>query len=241
LREEDLHQWQLIDAFRQQLSRLAPKLPEASTWTDPARKLQLADYLSLFLFALVNPILATTRALCAASDLSRVQRDLCSRSVSLGSFSEAQHLIEPAWLERLFRQLAAQVPGPAPRDPHQAWQQWFARAASHALGAFRRGQSQEQWRTQQRGATAPVLPPAGGQTRCGVHHRRQNLRTQNLEGPMGTGCSRPGFEGCNQRPAQRILRIGNVAGTRGDVGDQSSIRITRNGFNRIMRGGFAHR
>ena len=25
------------------------------------------------------------------------------------------------------------------------------------------------------------------------------------------------------------------------IGDQSSIRITRNGFNRIMRGGFAHR
>jgi len=51
----------------------------------------------------------------------------------------------------------------------------------------------------------------------------------------------PGFEGCNQRLAQRIVRIGNVAGARGDVGDQSSIRITRNGFNRIMRGGFAHR
>lgn len=130
LREEDLRQWQLIDAFRRQLSRLAPTLPATSTWTDPARKLQLADYLSLFLFALVNPILATTRALCAASDLSRVQRDLCGRSVSLGSFSEAQHLIEPAWLERLFSQLAAQVPGAAPRDPHQAWQQWFARDGS---------------------------------------------------------------------------------------------------------------
>ena len=51
----------------------------------------------------------------------------------------------------------------------------------------------------------------------------------------------PGFEGCNQRVAQRILRIGNVAGARGDVGDQSFIRITRNGFNRIMRRGFAHR
>lgn len=130
LREEDLRQWQLIGAFRQQLSRLALRLPVASTWTDPARKLQLADYLSLFLFALVNPILATTRALCAASDLSRVQRELCGRSVSLGSFSEAQHLIEAAWLERLFTQLAAQVPGPAPRDPHQAWQQWFARDGS---------------------------------------------------------------------------------------------------------------
>jgi len=130
LREEDLRQWQLIDTFRQQLSRLGPVLPASSTWSDPARKLQLSEYLSLFLFALVNPILATTRALCAASDLSRVQRELGGRSVSLGSFSEAQHLIEPVWLEKLFTQLAAQVPGPAPRDPHQAWQQWFARDGS---------------------------------------------------------------------------------------------------------------
>jgi len=105
-------------------------LPAGSTWTDTARQLQLADYLSLFLFALVNPVLATMRALCAASKLSRVQRELCGRPVSLGSFSEAQHLTEPAWLEKIFTQLAAQVCGPAPRDPHQAWQQWFARDGS---------------------------------------------------------------------------------------------------------------
>jgi hypothetical protein len=130
LREEDLRQWQLIDTFRQHLGRLGPALPAHSTWHDPDRKLQLADYLSLFLFALVNPVLATTRALCAASNLSRVQRELCGRPVSLGSFSAAQHLTDPAWLETLFTQLAAQVPGPPPRDPHQAWQQWFARDGS---------------------------------------------------------------------------------------------------------------
>lgn len=128
LTEEDLRQWRMIDAFRQQLNRL--ELPAKSTWVDPGRKLQLADYLSLFLFALVNPVLATTRALCAASQLSRVQRELCGRPVSLGSFSEAQHLTDPLWLEQLFTQLAAQVPGPGPRDPHQAWQQWFARDGS---------------------------------------------------------------------------------------------------------------
>jgi len=130
LREEDLKQWRLIESFRGHLDRLAPALPTSSTWTDPARQLQLADYLSLFLFALVNPVLATTRALCAASDLARVQRELCRRPVSLGSFSEAQHLTDPAWLEKLFTQLAAQVPGPPPRDPHRAWQQWFARDGS---------------------------------------------------------------------------------------------------------------
>lgn len=130
LREEDLRQWQLIARFRDHLARCGPQLSAASTWSDPARKLQLAEYLSLFLFALVNPVLVTTRALCAASHLDRVQRELSGQPVSLGSFSEAQHLIDPTWLEKLFTQLAAQVPAPAPRDPPQAWQQWFARDGS---------------------------------------------------------------------------------------------------------------
>ena len=130
LNSDDLRQWRLIEAFSQQLDRCGPAL-DGSTWSDPARKLELAHYLGLFLFALVNPILATTRALCAASQLSRVQRELCGgRPVSLGSFSEAQHLTDPAWLEKLFTRLCAQVPGAPPRDPHQAWQQWFARDGS---------------------------------------------------------------------------------------------------------------
>lgn len=128
LREEDLRQWSLIDQFRQRLDELSP--PANWAWSHPARKLELANYLSLFLFALVNPVLATTRALCAASHLERVQRDLCQRPVSLGSFSEAQHLTDPAWLEELFKKLVAEVSGPPPQDPHQAWQQWFARDGS---------------------------------------------------------------------------------------------------------------
>jgi len=130
LREEDLRQWRLIDVFRQRLGTTMQKLSVGGSWVDPARGLKLAEYLSLFLFAQVNPILATTRALCAASQLARVQRELCGQSVSLGSFSEAQHLTDPAWLEKLFIELAAEIPGPAPVDPHQAWQQWFARDGS---------------------------------------------------------------------------------------------------------------
>lgn len=131
LKESDLRQWRLIDAFRKELHRYGPVLGEDSTWQDTARKFELAEYLSLFLFAQVNPILATTRAVCAASHLAAVQREVCGgRPVSLGSFSEAQHLVDPVWLETLFTQIAAKIPGPAPRDPHQAWQQWFARDGS---------------------------------------------------------------------------------------------------------------
>jgi hypothetical protein len=131
LLESDLRQWRLIDAFREKLGEFGPTLPASSTWSDSGRKLQLADYLSLFLFGLVNPILDSTRALCAASKLSRVQRELSGGApVSLGSFSEAQHLIDPVWLEKLFTQLTTQVGRPKPRDPHQAWQDWFARDSS---------------------------------------------------------------------------------------------------------------
>jgi hypothetical protein len=129
-KEEDLRQWRLIDSFRQHLRRVVPVMPAGSSWADGERKLQLAEYLSLFLFGLMNPILATTRALCAASDLQRVRQDLCGRHVSLGSFSEAQHLVDLGWLESVFSDLAAQVRGPAPKDPHQGWPDWFAQDGS---------------------------------------------------------------------------------------------------------------
>ena len=131
LQEADLRQWRLIDSFRQALQQTPPALGKAGSWAQPDRRLQLPHYLSLFLFGLLNPIVETTRALCAASHLTRVQRELCGgHPVSLGSFSEAQHLVDPAWLEKLFTQLAGQVSGPPPGDPHQAWQQWFARDGS---------------------------------------------------------------------------------------------------------------
>jgi hypothetical protein len=131
LSESDLRQWRVIEAFNQALCELGPLDPAQSSWSDPERKLKVSHYLSLFLFGLVNPVLKTTRALCKATQFSRVQRELTGgQSVSLGSFSEAQHLVEPAWLEKLFTELSAQGPGPAPKDPHQAWQQWFARDGS---------------------------------------------------------------------------------------------------------------
>ena len=131
LLESDLRQWKVIDAFNEGLQRWGPAVAASSTWLDPERKLKLSHYLSVFLFGLVNPVLKSTQALCSASQLSRVQREVCGgETVSLGSFSEAQHLVDPVWLEKLFTQLSAQVAGPAPKDPHQAWQQWFARDGS---------------------------------------------------------------------------------------------------------------
>jgi hypothetical protein len=126
---KDLHQWDLLARFRQRL--LAPAAAKLHpSWSDPKRRAQYADYLSLFLFGLLNPVLKTLRALCAASQLARVRREVCTQSLALGSFSEAQHLVEPAALEKIFGELVAQVPGPVPVEPRAAWQQWFARDSS---------------------------------------------------------------------------------------------------------------
>ena len=48
------------------------------------------------------------RGLCAASRLQRVQEEICSAPVSLGSFSEAQAVVDPALLQRVFAELAAE-------------------------------------------------------------------------------------------------------------------------------------
>jgi hypothetical protein len=100
------------------------------SFQDRRRQLHYADYLTLFLFGLFNPAIKTMRALCSASQLERVGREICGAPVSLGSFSEVQHLVDPAHLERVFGELAARVQGPPPSDPRLAWQQWFARDSS---------------------------------------------------------------------------------------------------------------
>src|SRR5215210_2299749 len=128
--EKDLQQWKLIADFRACLVPLLGSAPLDSSWSDPRRRLECADYLCLFLFALVNPVVATLRGICAATQLQRVQEEVSSHYASLGSLSEAQHLLDPALLEPLIESLGAQIHGPLPADPRAAWQEWFARDSS---------------------------------------------------------------------------------------------------------------
>jgi len=130
LNERDLRQWDLLASFRRALAQSVAGRELAPSWSHPRRKCLYADYLSLFLFGLFNPVLKSMRALCAASQLPRVQREVSGRNLSLGSFSEAQHLCDPAVLEQLLADLVDQVPGPPPGEVRQAWQQWFARDSS---------------------------------------------------------------------------------------------------------------
>lgn len=128
--ESDLRQWRLLETFGARVGELAAERGVKASWADPRRHLLHGQYLSLFLFGLVNPVLRTVRALCAASRLERVQREVCGQRVSLGSFSEAQSLVDPAFLEALFGRLSDELQGPPPKDPREAALHWLAQDSS---------------------------------------------------------------------------------------------------------------
>jgi hypothetical protein len=112
LTERDLSRWRLIEDFKTRLAEAAEKSPLHPTWSDPDRLLQYTDYLSLFLLGLLNPVVRTMRGLCSASHLKRMQEEVCSRPVSLGSFSEAQGVLDPSLLAEVFSQLSQQLAFP---------------------------------------------------------------------------------------------------------------------------------
>ena len=109
MRARDLGRWRLLEHFQEVLGRLVPQESLPASFQDPRRKLQLGHYLGLFLFGLLNPAVRTMRGLCEASDLARLQREVCGRSVSLGSFSEAQAVLDPELLEKVFTELATEL------------------------------------------------------------------------------------------------------------------------------------
>ena len=69
--EKHLKQWDLLAEFRAVLARCVPDKELHPTFRDPKRKLEHAQYLSLFLLGLLNPVIKTMRALCSASQLQR--------------------------------------------------------------------------------------------------------------------------------------------------------------------------
>ena len=109
--------WRLLEDFRARLERLARDFPLHPSFADPRRKLQVAQYLSLFLFGLLNPTVRVLRGLSAASKIQRVQEEVCGRFVSPASFSDTQHLLDPELLGVLLAELGAEAlaRNPAPR------------------------------------------------------------------------------------------------------------------------------
>lgn len=109
--EKKLSHWKLLDEFRRRLAKVMESAePKQKPPGGPERLLLERDYFSLMLFGLFNPVVDSMRGLCAASHLERVQKEVCGRKVSLGSFSEAQGVFDPELLRQVFLDLSAEIP-----------------------------------------------------------------------------------------------------------------------------------
>jgi hypothetical protein len=115
-----LHRWQLLKEFNRHLARAFESVPLHPSWQDPQRLLAAADYTSLFLLGVFNPIVTSMRGLCQASRLEKVQREVCRRKVSAGSFSEAQHLLDPELLRHVYEGLSVELARRRPTSPKGA-------------------------------------------------------------------------------------------------------------------------
>ena len=109
--EKKLSSWKLLDDFRRRLAkvRAASAPPPEGRPGGPERLLLEEDYFSLMLFGLLNPVIDSMRGLCAASHLERVQKEVCGRKISLGSFSEAQSVFDPELLRQVFLDLSGEI------------------------------------------------------------------------------------------------------------------------------------
>lgn len=119
---EQLRHWDLLAGFRRLLEKLGrrPRRRKGG----PARKLTEHDYLCAFLFAQFNPVIGSMRGLCGCSHFRRVQQEVCSRPISLGSFSEAQSAFGPERAAQAYERLVGErlrmAGGAGPLRPQQA-------------------------------------------------------------------------------------------------------------------------
>lgn len=113
---EQLQSWDLLGEFRGVLAKTTPSVRPVPGKGGPKRLLEEEDYLCSFLFAQFNPVITSMRGLCECSKLERVRQEVCSRPISLGSFSEAQSVFGGERLEEAFKLLIGEnlrrgVPG----------------------------------------------------------------------------------------------------------------------------------
>lgn len=101
----ELGHFRVLREFREALADAQAEVEPHSSFLDARRKLELGDYLGLMLFGLLNPIARTMRGLCHCSKFEKVRKDVCSNPASLGSLSEAQHLVDVGVLERVLGDL----------------------------------------------------------------------------------------------------------------------------------------
>ena len=107
--DEQLAGWSMLASFggllKEHGSLIAPNRWERHG----LRELDRHTYFGLFLFGLFNPVVDSMRALCAATQLGRVQEALGREGpVHLSGFSDAQHVFDPEILEPVMQGLLAE-------------------------------------------------------------------------------------------------------------------------------------
>jgi hypothetical protein len=110
----------LLDRFREIFAGLDARRTKSPRELDPRRKFDAADYFSMILFTLINPVIGTMRGLCAASKLKEYKHRTGLPKVSLGSFSEAQSLFEPELLRGVLSEIMKGIVGDPPESLVQA-------------------------------------------------------------------------------------------------------------------------
>jgi hypothetical protein len=120
LTEKDLQNWNLLRVFEEAVARVFSRATLPATFSARGRELSYGPYLSLFLFGLFNPVIASMRGLCAVSELEGVQERVCGARVSAASFSEMQHVLDPDLLRQVFLDVMEQTRNHEPMDTRLA-------------------------------------------------------------------------------------------------------------------------
>lgn len=129
--EKDLSQWKLLDSFQEVLAPVLRSRGQHQSMEDWERMLSPSKYLSLFLFTLFNPVVESLRGLCAISTFKKVQEVTGgAQKVSLSSFSETQHLLDPDLLKEVFERLVQQISPEAQHNPRLAHLELIAQDGS---------------------------------------------------------------------------------------------------------------
>jgi hypothetical protein len=108
--EDQLRNWNLLDAFRQRVVPLLKAKAATATEQDVRRTLFAEDYFCSYLFAMLNPVVTSLRALCHVSHCEKM-RAVSAAPISRAAFSEGQHVFSPEILEQVVRQLAEENKG----------------------------------------------------------------------------------------------------------------------------------
>lgn len=111
-----LQGFKLLEMFGGIFAGLDARRTKSPSELDPRRGFDAAEYFSMMLFTLLNPVVDSMRGLCEASKLEGYQQRTGLPKVSLASFSAAQGVFDPELLGAVLRELMGELAGDPPES-----------------------------------------------------------------------------------------------------------------------------